>query len=105
LSPGLTLSATEYHDKDMALFAKAVSGTFPPPGPPGDGFWSLARVMGLDALVEVRGDDRGVLSLRAHRVKPANVKTMKIVSKAPGLDAAARQDLTTLLGFVSTPGA
>lgn len=99
LFPEIQLSPTEYKDADVLAFKKATTAPAPPPSAPGDGFWSLARVMGLDALVEVRSDDHGLLSLRAHRVKPANVRSSKIASKAPGLDSAARQQLIDALGF------
>lgn len=101
LLPEIQLSPSEYKDADVLAFKKATTAPAPPPSAPGDGFWSLARVMGLDALVEVRSDDHGLLSLRAHRVKPANVRSSKIASKAPGLDATARQQLVDALGFAS----
>lgn len=105
LAPGLKLTAPDFAPKDIAAFTKAAAKFPPTPPAPGDGFWSLARVMGLDALIEIRANSRGVLSLRAHRVHPANVKTTTIKSRAAGLDAGARKQLVAALGFVAPPAA
>ncbi len=101
LDPALDL--IEFEDDEIALFKKGAAGASPIPPPPGEGFYSLARVMGLDGLVEVRVDPKGIYQLRVHRITPVNVRSSKVASKVAGLDASARQQLKAALRF--DPGA
>lgn len=100
LDPALDL--IEFEDDEIAAFKKGSAGATSIPPPPGEGFYSLARVMGLDGLVEVRVDPKGIYQLRVHRISPVNVKSFKMASKAAGLDVNARKQLRALFAFDAT---
>lgn len=102
IDPKVDVSEPEFDSVEVAIFQKAAPGKPPLPNPPGEGFFNLARVMGLDGIVEVRAD-KGVLSLRVHRILPNNVRSVKVASKAVGLDTASRKQLSAALGFETPP--
>lgn len=98
IDPRVDVSEPEFDSVEVAIFKKAAPGKPPLPNPPSKGFFDLARVMGLDGIVEVRAV-KGVLSLRVHRILPNNVRSVKIASKGVGLDTASRNQLDAALGF------
>ena len=93
----------EVSPADIAVFKRAAAGNPGPPDPPGEGLFSLGRLLGLDGVVEVRMTRKGALQLRAHKIEAAGAKTFRLASRARGLDAASRKMLAKGFAFPGGP--
>lgn len=99
LIPDFLPGAPDWNERDVATFKKAAGGAPNPPGPPGEGLFSLGRLLGLGGVIETRAGRKGELSLRVHKIAETTTSTARISSKTTGLDAAARAGLVKALGF------
>ncbi len=99
LDPTFVPTAPPFTRIDAEAAQKAAPGVPPPADPPGDGFWNVARLLGLDGLIEFRTNANGALALRTHRILAARVQTGKVVSRERGLDTAAKLELERSMRF------
>lgn len=99
LAPDFIPAAPEFTPPDIGAMKKAAGGPPPLPAKPGEGLFSLGRLLGLDGIVEIKGERNGALRLRVHKIEDAAVKEFKVASRGRMLDDGAKKALASGFGF------
>ena len=103
LVPDYIPAPPDYAATDVTVMKKVAGGVPAAPAEPGEGLFSLGRLLGLDGVVESKGTKTGALVLRVHKIEATAVPKFVVISKGKLVDAAAQAELRKRFGFPGGP--